>query len=170
MLALSAGGQAPKVEKLEGVERFELFAHCRPMRLLVENLSNDAKELGLSEDVIWTAAESRLRSAGIYTEEVEPFGRMLYVRVGVAGGAYAVEVDFLKSFVDYSLAVETDSLLDALQSGGYGKATTWDSSGLGTHGTRPEVVMGEVARHLDRFLADYLRVNEDHCASRGRNR
>ena len=52
------------------------------MRLVVEHLSKDAKKIGLTEEAIQAAAESRLRSAHLYSTESEPD---LYINVTVAG-------------------------------------------------------------------------------------
>lgn len=44
-------------------ERFELFNACRPMRLVVEGLPDRAAAIGLTEQSLQAAAESRLRGA-----------------------------------------------------------------------------------------------------------
>lgn len=50
-------------------ERFELFNDCRPMELVIEDLSDDASQIGLDRRAIHVTAESRLRSARLYREE-----------------------------------------------------------------------------------------------------
>lgn len=54
-------------------ERFGLFAACRPMRVLVEDLSEAATKIGLTVESIETTAESRLRAARLYkADQVYP--------------------------------------------------------------------------------------------------
>ena len=45
------------------LERFQLFNFCLPMALIVEELSDGAAEIELTEERIQTMAESRLRAA-----------------------------------------------------------------------------------------------------------
>ena len=40
---------------------------------------------------------------------------------------------------------------------------TWQSGSTGTHGTDSSFILSNVSRHLDKFLAEYLRVNEEDC-------
>ena len=50
-----------------GWERFNLFNACRPMRLVIQDLDDDATEIGLTREMLKAAAESRLRAARLYT-------------------------------------------------------------------------------------------------------
>ncbi len=130
--------------------RFELFADCGPIGLAVGNLSEDAAEIGLTESSIRDAAESRLRSARLYSEASDQY---LYVNVTVVGHAFAVNLRYKKR------------VLDPL-SGLGGFATTWNSGGTGTHGRDPGFILSGVSQHLDRFLVEFLRVNEASCGKR----
>ena len=58
---------------------FNLFNWCEPIDLVVENLPEDAAEIGLTEERIQTLAESRLRAARLYDEDGETH---LYVGLG----------------------------------------------------------------------------------------
>ena len=42
-------------------------------------------------------------------------------------------------------------------------ATTWDFGGAGTHGEDADFILQGLSEHLDGFILDYLRVNEDAC-------
>lgn len=44
-----------------------------------------------------------------------------------------------------------------------GFATTWKTGTTGTHGFDAGYVRDVVARHLDEFIDEYLRVNENAC-------
>ena len=117
------------------------------MRLVVESLPEDAAEIGLTESSIRAAAESRLRSARLYSEASDQY---LYVNVNVAGHAFGVSLEYKKR------------VLDPL-SGLGGLATTWNSGSTGTHGRDSGFILSGVSQHLDRFLVEFLRVNEAAC-------
>ena len=59
LVAVAAPGQDSETT----LNRFQLFNNCEPMRLVVEDLSDDAKEIGLTTERLVVAAESRLRGA-----------------------------------------------------------------------------------------------------------
>ncbi len=137
----------PSLAVGQGLDRFKLFADCEPMGLVVEGLPEDAAEIGLTEDSIRAAAESRLRSARLYIEASSPY---LYINVNVLAGAFNVALEYNKS------------VFDPL-SGLSGVASTWSSGGTGTHGRDSGFILSQVSQHLDRFLAEFLRVNEAAC-------
>ena len=74
----------------------------------------------------------------------------LYVRVGVFGGAFHIKVSFKKRLRD-----------DVSEKNGI--AETWDTGSLGTHGGNGGFILQGVSEHLDRFVLEYLRVNETVC-------
>ena len=132
-------------------DRFDLWNDCRPMLLVVEGLPDDAAAIGLAEDAITVAARSRLRAARIYTEAgSEAEWSSLYINANVVGPAYGISVKYRKYVNDLATMLE-------------GAAITWVSSSTGTHGRDPTYVSSNVAGHIDRFIDEYLRVNEDAC-------
>ena len=140
-----AGGWA--AQDVSDRDRFELFNACRPMDLIVESLHADAAEIGLTEESIQAAVESRLRSARLYDADAVPY---LYVNVNVAGSAFARALQYKKIVYDQVAAVS-------------GFATTWEIKSAGTHGGDAAYILAGIARHMDRFLVEYLRVNESAC-------
>ena len=68
LLAPAAAGQDAGIEP--SIKRFQLFNACRPMRLVVERLGDDATEIGLKKEALQAAAESRLRAARLYTARI----------------------------------------------------------------------------------------------------
>ena len=44
-----------------------------------------------------------------------------------------------------------------------GFASTWDIGSFGTHGGNAGYILQSVSEHLDRFVLEYLRVNEAAC-------
>ncbi len=153
---VSAISSAQALAQTEGIDRFELFNECRPIRLVVEDLSDDAADIELTEERIQTLAESRLRAARLYDDSAL---HRLYVRVGVLvseknrdGGTFTVSVQYAK--------VLYDSV-----SGEVGLADTWHTGSYGTHSGDAGYIMQSLSEHLDRFVLEYLRTNESACAS-----
>ena len=133
-------------------ERFELYNTCRPMQLVIEDLSDDADKIALSRESLQAAAESRLRAARLYTED--PKGSnfaYLYVNVNVFGPAFNISLEYKKLVSD--------------EFGVAGLAPSWDSGGTGTHGKNAGYIVSSLSQYLDRFLAAYLRVNEEACGT-----
>ena len=137
-------------------DRFELFNACRPMMLVVEVVPSDAQTVDLPERV-QLAVESRLRSARLYTESWEKANFVhLSIGINVLGPAYGIDVKYWKWVTD---PVNNSN----------GRATTWSISGTGRLGARdraPAFIIQNLSRHLDKFLAEYLRVNESACDTR----
>ena len=144
--------QVPAVNGQDTLERFQLFNNCRPMLLVVERLPDNAAEIGLTEERLQVTAESRLRSARLYTEDFLAAGfSRLYINVNILTSAFNVSVEYGKTVTD-------EFGLEYL-------ATTWDRATVGTHGRRgSNYIVSTLSEHLDTFLAAYLRVNEAACA------
>lgn len=197
---------------------FDLYAACRPVTLEI-GLSEDASAIGLTEEKIQAAVESRLRSARLYggdPSEPNPaalrkypsdvldhlFWPRLSVKVMVVGAAFSIDLQFRKGVSDGegylglfrslrresirdSLSVEKSALArqlvharaDSLLVGAYdvvvdelarfreltGTVTTWGLGSTGTHGKDPGFIIQSISSKVDRFLVEYLRVNETAC-------
>ena len=150
-LALSflATGAAAQDFK-EKYDRFGLFAGCEPMWLVVEYLDDNAARVGLTEEALRAAAESRLRAARLYSAEADQY---LYIAVTVARRAFYASVEYRKQ------------LPDPL-SGERMPATTWKTAGVGTHGDDSGYILSNISQYLDQFLVEFLRVNEEACGKR----
>ena len=122
---------------------------CGALKLVVERLSDGAADIDLTEDRIETLAESRLRAARLYNAEAIPY---LYIRVGVMkqGSAFTVDVSLNKAVRDVT-------------SSQFGLAETWTAGNFGLHGRDAGYILQSVSELLDRFILEYLRVNEDAC-------
>ena len=132
-------------------DRFQLFNNCQPMRLAVEELPDAAADIKLTTERLVLAAESRLRGARLYTEDFDqPF---LYLNVNVVGAAFNTSLEYRKHVLD---PVTSE----------YFWTTTWDAGATGQHGGDAEYIVSDVSYQLDRFLTEYLRVNEAACSSR----
>ena len=143
-LLLSAPAWA---EEVTDYDRFRLWNDCGPMTLVVENLPKDAADIGLTREAITTAVRSRLRAARLYKADALPY---LYVNVNVVGRGFGIGVEYNKLLMDPVLRE-------------FGYATTWDIGSAGTLGRNSNYILSYVSQHADKFIDDYLRVNEDTC-------
>ena len=139
------------------MDTFALFTGCSEIRLVVEQLPEDARDLGLTRETLERAARSRLRSARIYHDGPASVSYpYLYINVNVVSPAHNVLVEFEKRLVDPT-------------SGHFGFATTWDRGLTGTHGRGGDVgasfVIQGLSRIMDEFIDEYMRVNGDACTS-----
>ena len=146
IFASPAGGWA--AQDVSAGDRFRLFNECRPMKIIVEDLSAGAAEIDLTEAAIQAAVESRLRSARLYDADARPY---LYVNVNVVGMAFAIDLQYRKVVYDPATAVSNTTM-------------TWESGSAGTHGRDGAAfILSGIAGHMDQFLVAYLRVNESAC-------
>lgn len=140
-----------QADLFEDLTRFQLFTNCGKMDLVVENLSEDAKKIGLTKKAIANAVESRLRSAKLFSKK-EP-ASYLYIYVNVIGHAFGTSVAFNKPLYDAYTGMTFP-------------ATTWTGGATGTHGSNSGYIMSYISQHIDEFLVDYLRVNGKACEKR----
>ena len=146
LIAFPAHVLAQEMPSTQRANHFRLFSACRPMDLVVESLNDDAKEMGLTKDRLRMAAESRLRSAQLYSEgQIE----YLYVNVNVVGLAFSISLVYKKGAFD--------------EHGNVGMAATWNAGKTGTHGRNPGFIISGLSELMDKFLVEYLRVNEAAC-------
>ncbi len=127
--------------------RFELFTDCAPLDVSVSGLESDAAEIGLAEESVQAAVESRLRFARLYSAESPNW---LGVHITVVGVAFSVLLQFHKGRFDQV-------------SGEAGWATTWLDGSVGTHGGDAGFIRSSVAEYMDQFSVEYLRVNDAAC-------
>ena len=132
-------------------ERFRLFSDCSPMQLVIDTLDSNEKKIGLTDEAIQAAVESRLRSARLYTsDKSKPF---FYVKVHVIGNAFSIRLFYYKSVYDPL-------------SGNGAYAPTWNSGVTGTHGGDAGYIRSAISELMDQFLVQFLRVNENACEKR----
>ena len=153
LLGILLTASTVQAQAISDRDRFKLFNACRPMKLVVENLTPDAQAVGLTRERIQLAVESRLRAARLYTESTEKANdTYLYVYIHVVGHAFTIIVSYYKLVTD-------------LVNNSNGLATTWIAEGTGTSEDAGFIIQG-LSGHLDEFLAGYLRVNEPACDRR----
>ena len=143
-------------------DRFQLWAACASVRLLVEDLTKDAAKIGLHKKDIETAVRSRLRGARIYDDDALSWlskTSRVYVNVAVVGRAFNVNVDLLRSvevLLPYWHSPEGIGPL-------VGYAATWSAGSTGTHSNHSSYILSSIALEIDNFIDEYLRVNADAC-------
>ena len=133
-----------------------LFTRCAPMRLIVEELSEEvARDIGLTEEAIVNAVESRLRAARLFDPDVTRTpSTYLYVQVSLVGRAFSISIQLKRWLLDTGFGLP-------------GSVSVWDEGSTGTYGSAGgQFVLGWVSKHLDSFLTEYLRANEDACAAK----
>ena len=147
LLATIARADVP--DHLGWVDAFQLWTGCQPVSLGVNLQKDNAPDLDLTEEQIEIAVRSRLRSARVYHESVDP--PYLEVTVHVASQAFRIRVELLKL------------LRDEVYSNYFGHEPTWETTSLGTHGNNANFILQSVSQHIDKFLDEYLRVNASAC-------
>ena len=154
LLGILLTASTVQAQAVSDLDRFELFNACRPMRLVVEGLKSDAQAFGLTKERIQLAAESRLRAARLYTDSREKANyALLYININVVVRAFDITVGYQKWVTD--LATNSN-----------GPAITWFTGSTGTHGGDAGFIIQSLSGYLDKFLAEYLRVNESACDRR----
>ena len=131
---------------------FELFNECRPVHLFVrvqdlENLLNPVPEM---EERISTMAESRLRAARLFDESRARDA--LVVGMSRFDDSYLVTVAFNRQTFEPV-------------SGKWRSATTWREPDLRYRfpSYTSDSAMQIVSDGIDKFILEYLRVNESAC-------
>ena len=136
------------------IEEFELYTKWLGVILVVEFVSDDAREIGLGREEIIAAVESRLRAADLYQsgyfgfpEGSVVFFPHLYVNVNVKGNAFSILVE-LKKWVNEPL------------SGQLNFAQTWRTGTFEKHDGRSGSIMSAVRSLTDQFVDAWNEVNK----------
>ena len=125
-------------------------ADYKTISYVIEPLSDDAAEIGLTNNRLQTRLELRLRQTGLVPVTAAGEPTFLYINVNVVGGAFPIELSFNR----------TVSFSDAGREYIVQFARVWQTSSAGTHSGHPEYIVIGVDQRLDRFLNEYLRVNQ----------
>lgn len=135
-------------DKISDLDRFKLWNRCKPVRLLVESMKEDAQDIGLTKEMVEVAVRSRLRGAKLYDAKTLHY---LYVNVNVVSNAFSLDLELTKVVYD---SVSRQSSY----------AATWGIGSAGIHErTGADFILSAVAQKTDWFIDEYLRVNADAC-------
>ena len=147
-LSISAQGAVGQTVD-DNVAKFRLFANCGAMDYSVGSLSSHAAKMGLTEEAVRAPIESRLRSARLYDSSARPY---LHAIVHVLEKTFSTTLQYNKIVYD-----EYSDLSYY--------AITWKLGGIGTHSGDETYILNILSQNMDRFLVEYLRVNEEACAT-----
>ena len=145
-------------------ERFELLNSCLPVRLYVALREFAAPDALLSnlQPKAEAVARSKLQYAGLYHPgSVNLVSPALYLLLFLKYEEFEIHTSYRKRVVDNVTNVS-------------GYIITWKLELVSDpdfvisrkHNTDPEYVLHWVAKHTDRFIEEYRRVNADACANR----
>lgn len=162
-LALPVAAQEGTNSIEERIQVFELGRPCGgKMALVIETLSNDANEIGLTKDAVRTLVRSRMRAARIY--DTYQYARpWLYINVHVVSRAFSIAIQFKQRV--YRIIVHGE---DKTRVRYEGTAVTWSNGFTGTHGYDQGYILQALSRMVDKFIDEYLDVNEKICQMEGR--
>jgi len=147
----------------------DLFKLCPPderMRLIVERRDEHATNANLAEAQIRNAAESRLRAAGLYDPDADPY---LYVNVNAGPPKtgsrhfpfFSIELAYYRLLLDRRILSIVEHQrpppLDFARSL-YGLAATWRIGSAGQGDS--SFILSSLSQDLDKFLVEYLRVRD----------
>ena len=132
------------------LDRFRLYAHCDPMAFYQNGVPPELLEIGLTEESLQAAVESRLRAARLYDPTS---ATRLNLYLNAVGRGTWMNLEFRKLVFDRN-------------SRSAHWAATWIHGGGGTYGNDAGDILSLVSTLMDKFLVEYLRVNEEACERR----
>lgn len=139
-------------------DTFQLFTDCSKIYAVVAVIDEDNDLPELTESSVKRAVLSRLRAARVYDPVMGDTDGLLHLKVTVTivRNAYDVRTALWR-LVNLDLSSEARGIARV------GAAATWETATTGTSGYDAGYVRDVVAGHLDQFIDEYLRVNEDSC-------
>ncbi len=126
----------------------------RTIRISVEEVTEDLKEIGVTTERVQTRVELRLRSLNLIPS-LNSFSRngVLSVRVGGVGNAFNVSLKYSRAGSYFVCCQAPFTAYRRLVS-------VWDTGRLGTHGGDLNFVLKALEFALDEFLNEYLAANQ----------
>lgn len=116
-------------------------------RVVIEGLTKDAIEIGLSEDIIRSSVELQLRKNGIKPTQTQTVS-FLYVRVSIIGNSFGIDCWYNRSIFYY---VGNQCY--------YKCAPVWETGSHGTHTGRLEYILEWIRQGVDEFSNEFLKAN-----------
>ena len=120
------------------------------MDVVIEELDDDDRKAGLTEELIRAKVELQLRRNGIVPNAKQEYKHgYLYVRVYRVGKAFTWDVKFNRK-VTYSSEGRTYETI----------ASVWSKSAVGTFSGGSSFILQGLADGLDMFISAYLKANQ----------
>lgn len=159
---------AAEVQRLRGLqaqtfaeEAFKLWNDCQPIAFSVHlQGKSEASKIGLTKEAIETAVRSRLRGARIFRNNPDLRSQSLTLE---RNGFLQVSVTLTTASLGMSMRFEKVMRDEASGYVGW-TPTGWRSGLLGEHADDGYYVLSGIAPAIDKFIDDYLRVNESACS------
>jgi len=148
LLSLTFGAQAD--DPMDLTHR-NLFALCAPMNFIVEPVKEHlSRKIGLADEVIENEIETRLRAAHLYNANASQY---LSVNVNLSDSG-----DF------FGPSLSLNRYVNDMGFGIGGFVTVWNTGTVGMHDGNSKHILNTVTLQLDKFITNYLRVNEMECS------
>ena len=145
-LLLCGGVARADIETGDGVE----VVNPQRLEYVVEQVSRDGRNLGITKEQIRKIVEERLRAAGITPVDGETAGTVnpyVYVRVVVGGEGFNIRVEFSRPVV-YEVRGELFTSFGVMWSD---SVTGWSTDG--------NYVVGALDRPMGRFIEEFRKAN-----------
>ncbi len=160
LLIVALAVPASAAEKVTDTDRFRLWNDCEPIMLFVRDLPNDLGSIGLKTDLVEFLVRGKMQDSRIFTEgawaidpetaTASPSISFLLVRVSGGRLVQLFDIEFIRWLRGDHVSFK-------------GRATTWSLSGMGAYGDNAGHILSVIAELTDRFIEEYLRVNEAAC-------
>ena len=145
--SLLLAGTVSAQEPDDRLAAFKLFTKCEAINLRVGGLHPIADDINLSRDSLVATAEGRLKDVGLYDPEADTY---LFINVNLTSEAFDLIMALKKHLYDE-------------YSGERRPATTWATGATGTHGGISDSILASIDGSLDKFLAEFQKVNQHAC-------
>ena len=145
--SLLLAGTVSAQEPDDRLAAFKLFTKCEAINLRVGGLHPIADDINLSRDSLVATAEGRLKDVGLYDPEADTY---LFINVNLTSEAFDLIMALKKHLYDE-------------YSGERRPATTWATGATGTHGGISDSILASIDGSMDKFLAEFQKVNQHAC-------
>ena len=148
--SLLLGGAVGAQETDDRLAAFKLFTNCEAVNLRVGGLHPIADDINLARESLVATAEGRLKEAELYAPEAATY---LFINVNFTSEAFDLIMALKKHLHDE-------------YSGERRPATTWATGATGTHGGTSDSILAAIDGAMDKFLAEFQKVNQHACNQR----
>ena len=121
----------------------------KSLRVVVEQVTKSAADIGLTEGRVRTGIELRLRQSGVQPISQYKSDEFLYTDIEVTGNVFTISLQFTR-LVSYSVGRDETTIT---------LGRTWQKKASGVHGRNPQKIIQGLDTLLDTFLNEYLKAN-----------
>jgi len=151
-LSLNAQGAGPLFQDAISSQNGLEASNYKEVALLIGIVEEETMKIGLSEKIVRSRFELRLRETGLIPRQATVgVYEMLSFEVTLLGETYTALLKFLRPVV-FEVGKSHSKY-------SYFPVSTWQTSAIGFHGGDGEVIIKCLDRFLDEFLNEYLKAN-----------